>query len=60
MAHPYKAAGHKNDPKWVKDLNKYVEPAINADVSAAIRNYGGDRATTAKAAYSPPAKGTGE
>lgn len=60
MAHPYKAAGHKNDPKWVGGLNKYVVPAVNDDAKAVIRNYGGDAATTKKAAYSPPAKGTGK
>ena len=51
--HPYRKYGHKNDPKWVKNLNQYVEKATDADVTDTIRNYGGDKATTAKAAYSP-------
>lgn len=58
MAHPYRDAAHKNDPKWVKNLNKYVVPAAtDADCKAVKRNYGGDYATTAKAGYNPPAQG---
>ncbi len=58
MAHPYKSAAHKNDPKWVSNLNKYVVPAAtDKDVKAAVKNYGGDSATTRKAAYVPLAKG---
>ena len=58
MAHPYKTAAHKSDPKWVKNLNKYIVPAAtDNDVKAVIRNYSGDAATTRKAAYAPPAKG---
>ena len=58
MAHPYKSAAHKNDPKWVKNLNKYVVPKANSeDVTATIRNYSGDAATTRKAAYVPLEKG---
>jgi hypothetical protein len=58
MAHPYKSAAHKNDPKWVGNLNKYVVPAAtDNDAKAVKRNYGGDAATTRKAAYSPPAQG---
>lgn len=58
MAHPYKAAGHKNDPKWLGNLNKYVVPTATADDAKAVqRNYGGDAATTRKAAYVPLAKG---
>lgn len=58
MAHPYKSAAHKSDPKWLGNLNKYVVPAAtDNDVKAALRNYGGDKVTTPKAAYSPPAKG---
>lgn len=52
MAHPYKSAAHKNDPSWLRGLDQYVEKAIDADIDATIRNYGGDRETTAKAAYS--------
>ena len=55
MAHPYKTAAHKNDPNWVKrvrseNLNPDVEKANKADVDASIRNYGGDKAATMKAA----------
>ena len=58
MAYDHKALRHKNDPKWVGNLNKYVvPPATDKDVKAVIRNYSGDKATTAKAAYSPLAKG---
>ena len=48
---------HKNDPKWARNLDKYVPKATQADLSDTIRNYGGDKATTAKAAYSPLAQG---
>ena len=58
MAYDHKALRHKNDPNWVKNLNKYVVPAAtDKDAAAVQRNYGGDAATTRKAAYSPPAKG---
>lgn len=61
MAHPYKKAAHKNDPKWLSNLNKYVVPkATDDDLRATVRNYSGDKATTAKAAYSPEAKGEDE
>ena len=55
--HPYKEAAHKRDPKWMKNLNQYVEKAAYGDVEAVIRNYGGDKAITEKAAYCPPQKG---
>ena len=51
MAHPYKKHAHKNDPVWMRGLEKYVEKASKADVTDTIRNYGGDRKTTAKAVY---------
>lgn len=51
MSHPYKSAAHKNDPKWVKGLEQYVEKATSEDVTATIRNYGGNRKVTAEAAY---------
>ncbi len=58
MSHPYKEAGHRNDPKWIRNLNKYVVPeATDKDLKATIKNYGGDAKTTAKAAYVPLAKG---
>ena len=50
MAHPYKAASHKNDPKWVKNLNQHVEKAKKDDVDAVIRNYGGSKSDTMQAA----------
>lgn len=50
MAHPYRSAAHKNDPRWIKNLNKHVEPAKKADVDALIRNYSGDKAATMQAA----------
>jgi hypothetical protein len=51
MAHPYKKHAHKNDPVWMRGLEKYVEKASKADVTTTIRNYGGDRKTTAEAVY---------
>ena len=58
MAHPYKAAAHKNDPKWVRDLDPYVEKnqgdmienAKTADTDATLRNQGGDSVVTHRAA----------
>lgn len=50
MAHPYKAAAHKQDPRWVQNLNKYVEKAKKDDVTRAIVNYGGDEKATMQAA----------
>lgn len=58
MSHPYVKAAHRNDPGWIKNLNKYVVPAAtDKDVQATLRNNGGDSATTKKAAYVPLAKG---
>jgi hypothetical protein len=53
MAHPYRDAAHKNDPSWLRGIQPFVEKATDADVTATIRNYGGDAKTTAKAAYEP-------
>lgn len=50
MAHPYKEAAHRNDPKWVKNLNTLVEKKKADDVDAVIRNYGGDKTATMQAA----------
>ena len=50
MSHPYKDAAHKNDPRWVKNLNKFTEKAKKDDVDAIIRNYGGDKNATMQAA----------
>ena len=57
MSHPYKSAAHKNDPKWVKNLNPYVEKAKKADVDRLIDNYGGDKKATNQAANIPRPKG---
>lgn len=51
MAHPYKAHAHKNDPTWLRGLQKYVEKASDADVDDVIRNYGGNRKLNKQAAY---------
>lgn len=51
MAHPYRTSAHKNDPAWLRGVEKYCEKASSDDVTATIRNHGGDRETTAKAAY---------
>lgn len=56
MAHPYKYVGHKNDPKWVKNLNQNVEKAKKDDVDAVVRNYGSDRKATMQAAGYPRPK----
>lgn len=45
MAHPYKSAAHKNDPHWVS--------ALADDITATLRNHGGDPKITSKAAYEP-------
>lgn len=53
--HPYHKAGHKQDPRWVKNLNKYVEKAKDDDVKRAVSNYGGDlEATMLAARYERP------
>ena len=51
--HPYHKAAHRNDPSWLRGLQPFVEKATDADVTATIRNYGGDKEVTAKAAYEP-------
>ena len=51
MAHPHKKHAHKNDPAWLRGIQKYVEKHSEADVTDTIRNYGGDRKTTAEAGY---------
>lgn len=59
MSHPYKSAAHKNDPKWLGGLKKYQSDAAEAerkyasdkDAAATMRNYGGDKSITDKAAY---------
>ncbi len=51
MAHPYKSAGHKNDPSWLRGLQPFVEKAVDADVTDTLRNYGGNRKVLEDAAY---------
>ena len=60
MSHPYKAAAHTNDPKWLSSLNKYkggdnaeAERKVASDKDAATvqRNYGGQQSATGAAAY---------
>ena len=53
MAHPYKSAGHKNDPSWLRGLQPFVERKVDADVTDVVRNYASDKTETAKAAYEP-------
>ena len=50
MAYDHKALRHKSDPRWVKNLNQYVEKAKKDDVDAVIRNYGGSKSDTMQAA----------
>ncbi len=55
MAYDHKALRHKSDPRWIKNLNQYVEKAKKDDLDAVIRNHGGDREATAQAAlYARP------
>jgi hypothetical protein len=49
--HPYRKHAHKNDPIWLRGIQKYVEKASAADVDDTIRNYGGSKKVTAAAAY---------
>jgi len=51
MDHPYRSAGHKNDPSWLRGLQPYVEKATDADVKDVVRNYASDPKATAEAAY---------
>ena len=51
MAHPYKKHAHKNDPSWLRGIEKFVEKHGAADVDDTIRNYGGSKKVTAAAAY---------
>lgn len=47
----YQKERHKQDPNWLRGIQKYVEKANASDVKDTIRNYGGDEKTTAKASY---------
>lgn len=50
MAHPYKSAGHKNDPKWIGELKGY-------DKGGAVTGYAGvkqlDRDPTGESEVTP-------
>mgnify|MGYP001557945446 CR=1 FL=1 len=50
MAYEHKALRHKNDPAWIRGIEKYVEKAGQADVDDTIRNYGGSKEVTEDAA----------
>lgn len=51
MAHPYHKAGHRNDPGWLRGLEKYVEKASAGDIKDTVRNYAVDPEATKLAAY---------
>ena len=57
MAHPYKAAAHKNDPKWVKGLDSLKEKTVSdKDIQATLRPRIANPAVTALAAYAATPK----
>lgn len=62
MAHPYKAAAHKQDPKWVKGLetdkqhNVYQQADLQADLQATLRDRTANPKATAQAAYTKKGK----
>ena len=49
--HPYHKAAHKNDPSWLRGIQKFVEKHGQADVDDVVRNYGSDKKITEDAAY---------
>lgn len=53
MAHPYKAAAHKNDPKWVKGLETHKEHLkfVQADLKATVRDRTANPKATSLASY---------
>ena len=53
MAHPYRAAGHKQDPKWLDGLNHCKEKAEEADTYRVIENYDASPKVTREASYLP-------
>lgn len=53
MAHPYRDSAHKNDPQWLSTLDKFTEKPKGDDITATLRNHGGDPKVTAQAAYEP-------
>jgi len=52
MVHPYKRLAHKNDPSWLRGIQKYVEKANMDDEKSTVRNYASDPKQTALAGYS--------
>ncbi len=56
MAHPYEKAGHKNDPSWIKGLNRFKEKAEVGDTNEVIRNFDADPKVTREASYVPAGK----
>jgi hypothetical protein len=58
MAHPYRAAAHKNDPKWVKGLETEKEHNVyqQADLKATVRDRTVNPKATAEAAYTKKGK----
>lgn len=59
MAHPYKSAAHKNDPKWVKGLEnaKMHQQFTDKDLQATVRDKTANPRITAQAAYASKGKG---
>ena len=49
----YQKERHKNDPAWLRGIERYVEKATDADVTDVVRNYASDPKATAEAAYEP-------
>lgn len=58
MAHPYRAAAHKNDPQWVKGLETPKEQDVyqQADLRATLRPRIQNEKVTAQAAYTKKGK----
>ncbi len=59
MAHPYKEAAHRNDPKWIKGLEtpKVHREFERADLKATLIPRTGNAKITAQAAYVDNKKG---
>lgn len=59
MAHPYKEAGHRNDPKWVKGLETQAvhNEFVKKDLKVTLRDSTANPKVTAQAAYAPNKKG---
>ena len=49
--HPYRKHAHKNDPNWLRGIEKFVEKHGQEDIDDVIRNYGGDRKANEEAHY---------